>query len=378
MGVLLRTGLCAVALAAAVIVLAASSAGAQTPQPCLGDADDAAVTQQPGPLLRFGITPAGEAGALGPAVPAVPGSHEQDLAALAQVRPANGHPFVIRLNRFFWSLGDQGIELFRQRARSFTKAGYQVELQLRYHPTPEQEGDIPAWTSFVRKVVDRLGSNPGVVALQVTNEVNLTISPDSSDGAYESARDALIQGVEAASDEAARKGFDQLEIGFNWFYRTDPSNESSFWSYLRDHGGPQFIAAVDWVGLDAYPGTVFPPAEPPGGYRDGMVNAMSQLRECFLPIPGIGAEVPIHVEENGWPTGPGRTEQQQLAALQEMTSAVDDFRGTYNVSDYRWFDLRDHDSSSLNFQHHYGLLYDDYSPKPAFGAYAEIVRARSR
>jgi hypothetical protein len=227
-------------------------------------------------------------------------------------------------------------------------------------------------------VVDRLGSNPRVIGLQVTNEVNFTISPDSSDGAYRGARDALIQGVEAASDEAARKGFDRLEIGFNWFYRTDPASEASFWSYLRDHGGPAFLRAVDWVGLDAYPGTVFPPIEPPGGYRDGMVSAMSQLRKCFMPIAGLGSQVPIHIEENGWPTGPGRTEQQQVEALREMTSAVDDFRGTYDVTDYRWFDLRDHNSSSLNFQHHYGLLYDDYSPKPAFGAYADVVSSRSR
>jgi hypothetical protein len=377
MGVRVRTGLGAVALAATATLFAATPASAQLPDVCLGDTSAAGVTQEPGPLLRFGITPAGEAGALGPAVPVVPGTHEQDLAALAQLRPADG-PFVIRLNRFFWSLGEEGIDRFQRTARSFTKQGYLVELQLRYHPTAEQEGDIPAWTRFVREVVDRLGSNPRVVALQVTNEVNLTISPDSSDGAYEGAQDALIEGVEAASAEAARKGFDQLQIGFNWFYRTDPTTEASFWNYLRDHGGPAFLAAVDWVGLDAYPGTIFPPLEPPGGYRDGMVNAMSQLRECFLPIPGIGPAVPIHVEENGWPTGPGRTDQQQLAALQEMTGAVDDFRGTYNVSDYRWFDLRDHNSSSLNFQHHYGLLLDNYTPKPAFAAYGQIVRARSR
>jgi len=374
MGVSLRTGLCAAAVAAAALLAAPIPASAQLPSVCLGDLTAGNVPQRPGPPLRFGITPAGEAGALGPAVPVVPGTHEQDLAALAQLRPANG-PFVVRLNRFFWSEGDAGIDRFRDLARSFTKEGYLVELQLRYHPTPEQEGNIPAWTAFVRKVVDRLGSNPRVVGLQVTNEVNFTISPDSSDGAYQGARDALIQGVEAASDEAARKGFGQLEIGFNWFYRTDPASEASFWQYLRDHGGPAFVAAVDWVGLDAYPGTVFPPVEPPGGYRDGMVNAMSQLRKCFMPIPGLGAGVPIHVEENGWPTGPGRTEQQQVDALQEMTSAVDDFRGTYNVTDYRWFDLRDHNSSSLNFQHHYGLLYDDYTPKPAFAAYSQVVRS---
>jgi hypothetical protein len=376
MGVSLRTGLCAAAVAA-VSATVPSTAATQLPSVCLGDLTATNVPQRPGPLLRFGITPAGEAGALGPAVPAVPGTHGQDLAALARLRPADG-PFVVRLNRLFWSLGGEGIKRFRNAARSFTKAGYEVELQVRYHPTPEQEGDIPAWKRFVRRVVDRIGSNRGVIALQITNEVNFTLSPDSSDGSYRGARDALIKGVEAASDEAARKGFHQLRIGFNWFYRMDPYSESSFWSYLRDHGGARFVAAVDWVGLDAYPGTVFPPVEAPGGYRDGMVTAMSQLRRCFMPIAGLGAHVPIHVEENGWPTGPARTEQQQVEAMQEMTSAVDDFRGTYGVTDYRWFDLRDHNSSSLNFQHHYGLLYDDYTPKPAFAAFARIVSARSR
>jgi hypothetical protein len=61
-----------------------------------------------------------------------------------------------------------------------------------------------------------------------------------------------------------------------------------------------------------------------------------------------------------------------------MVAAADDFRGTYNVSDYRWFDLRDQNSASLNFQHHYGLLLDDYTPKPGFAAYAALVAARSR
>jgi len=89
---------------------------------------------------------------------------------------------------------------------------------------------------------------------------------------------------------------------------------------------------------------------------------MSQLRRCFMPIAGLGPRVPIHVEENGWPTGPGRAEDMQARSLETMVRAVHDFRGTYGVTDYRWFDLRDHNSASANFQHHYGLLRDDYSP----------------
>ena len=368
------------ALAAVLVVSAAlgtPAAGAQAPAVCLGDLTADGVERRPGPALRFGINPAGEAGALGPAVPFVADDPPRTLQALAELRRP-GAPFVVRLNRFFWADGEAGIRRFLALARRYTDAGYLVELQVRYHPGPGQEGDVAGFVAFVREIVRRFGPNLGVVAMQVTNEVNFTVSPDSSDGAYAGARDALVRGVIAAKDEARRRGHDHLTVGFNWFFRTDPSNEASFWAHLRDQGGAPFRAAVDWVGLDAYPGTFFPPAEAPGGERDGMVAAMSQLRRCFMPIAGLGAGVPIHVEENGWPTGPGRSEGQQVAAMRAMVGAVHDFRGTYNVTDYRWFDLRDHNTASGNFQHHYGLLRDDYGRKPAFAAFRELVGALAR
>jgi hypothetical protein len=335
------------------------------------------VLQRPAPPLTFGITPAGEAGALGPAVPAVPDDPPKTLAALDRLRP-RGAPFVLRLNRFFWSDGDPGIARFAALVDRYTRAGYPVELQVRYHPRPDQEADIRAWVDFVRTVVDRFGSNRRVRGLQVTNEVNFTLSPDSSDGAYAGARDALIAGVEAAHAEAAQRRFRRLRIGFNWFYRMDPASEAGFWIYLHDHGGPAFVHAVDWVGLDAYPGTFVPPTEPPGGHRDAMVNALSTLR-CFMGTAGIRGATPIHVEENGWPTQPPvRPYDQQAQALDSMVRAVNDFRGTFNVTDYRWFDLRDHSTASTNFQHHYGLLEDDYTPKPAFAAYGRLVTALPR
>jgi hypothetical protein len=54
--------------------------------------------------------------------------------------------------------------------------------------------------------------------------------------------------------------------------------------------------------------------------------------------------------------------------------AVHDFRGTYNVSDYRWFNLRDGNTSSPALFQHFGLLEDDYDPKPAFSVYRSLVR----
>jgi hypothetical protein len=364
------------ALAIALPMWQGAGSIASTPSPCTGDLTAAGVSQQPGLRLRMGITPAGRAGAIGPAVPLTPIDREETMAALHRLRPPNG-PFVLRLNRFFWSDGARGIRHFQRLTRLYTRHGYRVELQLRYHPRPSQEGDIDAWVGFVRRVVRRFGPNPRVTGLQVTNEVNFyRFAPDASDSAYDRARRALVRGVKAAHRLVARLGFDHLKIGFNWAYRTDPNREARFWGFLRQHGGKRFARSVDWVGLDAYPGTVFPPTEPPvgTGYREGMVNAMSQLRECFMPIARLRRDIPIHVEENGWPTGPDRVESEQVRAMRQMVGAVNDFRGTYNVTDYRWFDLRDHNSSGPNFQQHYGLLRDDYSPKPAFGVYRDLVR----
>ena len=373
----------AAAVAIGAIGAAASLDGAPAVAqdgPCTGAAEASQVAPQPGPRVRFGINPAGTAGALGPPVEPVPDSPGKTRKALRKLDPGAGAPFYIRLNRFFWSLGPPGIRHFMKLTDRYTRRGYLVELQLRYHPRPEQEGNVDAWVRFVERVVRKFGRNQRVRALQVTNEVNFyPIVPDASDSAYDGAREALVRGVIAAKEQAERLGYDQLKIGFNWAYRTDPDRERSFWTEIGELGGEPFVDALDWVGLDAYPGTVFPPVEAPGGYRDGMVNAMSVLRECYLPIAGIPPTVPMKVEENGYPTlEPARNYAEQEAAMREMVGAVDEFRGTYNVTDYRWFDLRDHRTSSPNFQQQYGLLRDDYTPKPAFAAYAELVEALSR
>ncbi|MFL5868695.1 MAG: hypothetical protein ACJ766_16460 [Thermoleophilaceae bacterium] len=359
---------------ALAVLVAAPVARAQSDSGCVGDTDASSVPMKPGPRLRFGIGPLVQAGQVGPApATAKPEQPARTDAALSQLRPARG-PFVLRLNRFFWSDGEAGIRRYLELARRFTRRGYLVELQLRYHPTREQEGDIAAWSRFVREVVRKFGVNQEVVAIQIANEVNFRISADSSDGAYKDARQALVSGVIAAKDEVRRLGLaGRVAIGFNWAYRLDPASETSFWNSLRDRGGRAFVAALDWIGLDAYPGTVFPPAEEPGGERDGIVNAMSALR-CYARIPGIPASVPMRVEENGWPTQPpARSYAHQAEALRLMVRAVHDFRGTYNVSDYRWFNLRDGDTGSPMLFQHFGLLEDDYDRKPAFAAYRSLV-----
>lgn len=324
------------------------------------------------PLL-FGLYPGGPAGQIvgGPQAPKPEDPAKVD-AALAQLR--GGRPLVVHLYMNFGEGADPDTAAYlgkqAQTARRFIRRGLLAEYVVRYRPPGD--ADVEGYVRFLRRVVAAVGRTPGLKALQITNEVNNTASPDASDGAYPGARRALVEGVIAAKEEAMRLGLGHLEIGFNWFYRLDPSTEGSFWTDIGQLGGKRFAEALDWVGVDAYPGTFFTP--PGADRRNAMVNALGVLRECFMPVAGIPESVEIHVTENGWPTAPpARSYAEQEIALREMLGAVHAYRGNYNVTDYRWFDLRDADTSSPNFQQQYGLLRDDYSPKPAFGAYRELI-----
>jgi hypothetical protein len=317
-------------LFALTVLLALPAPAAAT---CLRDvrADD--LRPRPAPPLRFGIGPLAQAGQIGAdPSPAVPERPRRTHAALARLR-APGRPFVLRLNRFFWSDGERGFRRYLRLTRRFARRGYLIELQVRYHPDPRREGDIRAWRRHVREVVRRFGRIRRVVALQVANEVNLTQSRDSSDGAYRGARRALVAGVIAARDEVRRHGPRRLRIGFNWFRRLDPVSERDFWRTLRSVGGRRFARSVDWLGLDLYPGTVFPPSLAPGAERDAVVTALGTLR-CFARATGIVARVPIKVEENGWPTLPPlRTGERQADLLASMVRTVHRYRGTFGVTD---------------------------------------------
>jgi hypothetical protein len=331
-------------------------------------ADDA---PRGGPRLRFGIGPrlAGENGAR-QRTPATP---ERPRARDAALRRLAGHSrFVVRLNRLFESDGRRGIRRFEGLARHFGRLGLDVELQVRYHPRPARNGDIAAWLRYVRAVVRALGPVPAVTALQITNEVNLTASPNTSDGAYRRAATALVRGVETAKAEARRRGYRRLQIGFNAFWRLGAS-DAAFWRSLGRAGGARLRRATDWVGVDLYPGTYVPAPGQVVHPGDAFLEGLAQVRECSMPLAGFGRATPLRIEETGWPTGPGRSPATQARVLRAFVRTADAYRGTYHITDFRWFNLRDNTSTGPDFESFFGLLSDDYAPKPGFGVYRRLV-----
>jgi hypothetical protein len=339
-------------------------------------ADNSSSTSQ----LVFGIYPGGAAGTVGTGGASIPEDPVKRLAALEQLR-APGRPFVLHLYASYSGpSGQSAAQQVGEQIAAYGRAGFQTELALCYRPMDGgSTADVAGFVNYVRDSIRALGPRHGFTYLQVTNEANIGGAPNASDGYYDGAEEALVHGVIAAKQTARRDGFKRLKIGFNWAYDAAPT-ETGFWSYLRHEGGRRFVRSLDWVGFDAYPGTWGPPlaaGDPSTATASFMDGALKALRHTYLPLAGIPARVPLHVSENGYPTGPTRSDAMQVTILKAAVTAVYRARIAYNITGYRWFDLRDADSSSSSFEAQYGLLRDDYTPKPAFGVYRELIAEHS-
>jgi hypothetical protein len=364
-------------LALVLLLLAAPPAAAQ-------EGEGNCLTTDPPPPgevtpIRFGITTrlAGTAGTA-QEEPA-PEDPAKATAALKALRPKR-RQLVLRLNRLFWSEGVAGIREFGKLVRRNALAGFKSEIQVRYHPPEGSEGDIAGFEQFVRTAVRRLGRRRGVAGFSITNEANFPASPNTSDGAYEGVVDALVRGVIVARREVRRLGRPRLDVGFNVMWRWDPDADRHFWEDIGAHrDAAAFRKAVSNVGVQVYPGLIWPPMRIPGRTAgDEIAEALTLVRDCYMPKAKLGRRVQLWVSENGYATNLGRSEATQKADLESTIEAVALWAGSLGITDYRWFNLRDNNSDGSDFFSAVGLLRDDYTRKPAFGAYRRGIARHGR
>jgi hypothetical protein len=358
-----------------IALLLAPSAAAQGGDCLTADPPSIGAPSTP---LRFGVTPllAGSVGAsqLEPK-PDDPAATDASLRAL---RP-RGHQLVLRLNRMFWADGGAGIRRYKALVDRFAAAGFASELQVRYHPPEGMAGNMPAWKRYVKRVVRVFGRRESVVALSITNEANFDVSPNTSDGSYPGVREAVVKGISIADRKLRRMGRRDIDLGFSFAWRWIPSEDRSFWEEIGARATPRFRRALDYVGLQIYPGLVFPPVLLPGrSAGDEVIEALTLMRSCYLPKAGLGRQVDLWVSENGYATNLGRTEESQAADLGTTTDSVAAYSGELGISDYRYFNLRDNNSSGPDLFDAVGLLRDDYSRKPAFGVLRRTIREAGR
>ncbi|CCH33176.1 hypothetical protein ABZ816_19390 [Actinosynnema sp. NPDC047251] len=325
--------------------------------------------------MKFGIYPGGRAGTTS--------SRPEDPAAIRDLvdRLAGDRPFVIReyvhflgepaRPEFAASLGaDRGLDHLTLPDEWYADAGRELDLVVSHLPAT---ADLPGWLAFLDAVLDRYGHLAR--CLQVTLEPNFPIP--LIDGSTPGVLDALVHGIPHAKAAAATRGL-RTRIGFSV---AEPAEwlggDDAFWAHLGSVPHNDFAAQVDYVGLGLYPDAFSPvaPRGTPGDVASLTAHALRHLREHSLPRAHIGPDTPIHVAENGTPSGTPRDGQAQRESLTDMIGTVLDLRDKLNITQYELFGLRDADSGSPEPPGSLGLVTDTYEPKPAFAAYRDIVRA---
>lgn len=258
-------------------------------------------------------------------------------------------------------------------ADQYLKAGLIGDLVLGcgdWTRIEESSLQIEHWLNFIRKVIDRYGSH--LSSLQITNEPNLSFMEGSKPYILE----ALVNGVMVAKKEIIARNL-LIPVGFG-SVPDGPIAVPHFWGQLAKEGS-RFLDAIDFIGHNFYI-DVFEDASL--GLKEISVavdRALRGLRE-HLYATGIQESVPIRVTENGWPTGKNpishveRSYERQQEVLNTIIKTIYDLRAELNISHYALFGLRDADSSKEDLFHQYGIMRDDYSPKPAYSAFRTMIQ----
>jgi hypothetical protein len=259
--------------------------------------------------------------------------------------------------------GDEPSAATPRNLAVYTDAGRRLDLVLCYRSS---DGDIPAWLRYVRRMVARFG--PMADAIQVTEEPNNPNPGTGGDGASPKVRQAMIEGVIAAKQEVLKRRL-TTRIGVAFPPSFSPADD--FWPDVGRRATSEYLAALDYVGLDFFPDVFRPVAF--AELEAAVEGVLTHFRTSNLATGGVPHTVPIHVTENGWPTGAGRPPERQAEILDRTVRTIHRLRSPLNITHYELFMLRDGDSTRPEMGFQWGLLRHDYTPKPAFEVYRRLI-----
>ena len=226
--------------------------------------------------------------------------------------------------------------------------------------------DPQGFCDFVRSMVRRYGE--ALASIQIGEEPNNPHAATGGDGSFAGIHQALILGVKAAKDEAKRLGL-PIGVGINAVISFD--HNDLFWPTLAAQGDATFYDSLDYVGIDFYPG-VFAPLPPGLDHASATKAVLGHFRNTNLVAGKVPPSLPMRITEIGWPTSPERSPELQAEVVAAILEGVFEISEELNITHRAFFGLRDADSSEQGLR--FGLLYDDYRPKPAFAVYASWIR----
>lgn len=338
----------------------------------------AAAAHGQSPRLRFGIYPGGGVGTVH--IASGRATADDTELRLAALRGLAGPDRALVMHLYSTWDGAQRVDsLARSLAADiapYAAAGLEVEPTIRYQPQAAGSGGPAAFAADVRRLVAGLAADRHVVAIQIANEPNVTDAPDAADGAYPGIVRAVVGGVVAARSAVVAAGRRDIGVGMNWAAGAPRAPDRAFWRQLGRRGNRAFRRALGWVGVDIYPGTWSAPRAATGDprlVRAAIRSALRTLRGHRFRAAHLPRRIRLHISENGFPTGAGRSEAEQAAVMRASVATVKQLRRRHRITDYRWFDLRDAVSGSGLMENEYGIVRDDYSEKAGFAVLRTLI-----
>jgi hypothetical protein len=321
--------------------------------------------------LRFGVYPWGSLGCVEQCAPSIPDNADRSMAMVKQLKGSRS--LVVHLYGDYNGISNASGDRLLNEASWWSSNGLNISAVLRYRPTDTSKAaGYPAW---VRTQTRRLATLSGTVSIQIANEPN-NPAPNAGDGSYPGVINAIATAVPAARAEVVAASRSDILIGFNWAARENPTTTAPMWAALKQAGGSAFTHAVGFVGVNIYPGTWTPPlatsALTAAQVDATMRTALHAARNKHLGAAGV-SDAAIVITESGYPTTADRTASTQDLVLRAIVAVAEQTKAIYGVTGVYSFSLRDANTASRQLENAYGLLRDDYTPKPAFTTLKSLI-----
>ena len=244
---------------------------------------------------------------------------------------------------------------------SYLKNGRKLDLVLSNWDATD---NLENWLSFIDAAIECFGEH--IHSLQICEEPNLFEYP--GDGRFGDSVRLVIEGVKSAHKAIRRKAL-PIRVGFNAI--PDMTYNDGFWRGLAKGVDDAFLNALDYVGLNLY----IDVSEALVGTAEVAVKrTLQEFRNEMLAEAGIPITIPMHICESGWPTGPNRYYTRQADILESIVRTTCELRQSLNIDQFELFSLRDADTANPDMRHQFGIMRDDYMPKPAFETFQRLIR----
>ena len=228
----------------------------------------------------------------------------------------------------------------------------------------DRTGNMSRWSSFIEHAIERYGEY--AQNIQICEEPNVFEYP--GDGRFGHSVEAVLTGVRVARNTIRNRGL-SAAIGFN-SVPTHFANDA-FWREISRRVDQAFLDTLDYVGLNLYLDVTEPLV---GEIEVAVQESLTHFRRVTLAQAGIPATIPLHISESGWPTGPNRFYTRQAELLQRIVREIYQLRSSLNINQFELFALRDADTANPEVCRQFGIMRDDYTPKPAFETYRQLIQ----